>query len=71
MILSAADSPPVSYTHLNNLRNPTIRYPAANPATNAPRNPELPALASAPPTKPTARPGPVSYTHLMGTGEIQ
>ena len=36
--------------------NSTI-YPARNPATKAPRNPDVPFAAIAPPTKPTARPG--------------
>ena len=37
--------------------SPLIMYPAANPATNAPRNPELPFAAIIPPTKPTASAG--------------
>ena len=41
----------------NNFFNPTTKYPAIKPASNAPKNPDPPLFASIPPTKPTASAG--------------
>ena len=41
----------------NSFFNPTTKYPAINPASNAPKKPEPPSLAKTPQTKPTAKAG--------------
>ena len=42
---------------LNSFLSPTTKYPAKNPASNAPKNPEPPLFASSPPRKPTTNAG--------------